>query len=97
MKTPSLEKIISVAKSLRDDTRVPYAFEKRMMSRLQALNPHDAWNFWAPMMWRAAFAFVGIFLLTGAFVEFVDHPSTDLLANDLERTVLASVEVEDTW
>lgn len=97
MRSPSLEQIKKAARSLESDERVPYAFEKRIMALLKEARPADVWNAWAPMMWRAALSCLLITAITAAVVEFADPSRGELMATDLERTVLAPVDVDDTW
>jgi hypothetical protein len=97
MKSPSLEQFSKAARSLRGDERVPYAFEKRITAHLKNARPADIWNAWAPMMWRAALSCLLITAITAAVVEVADPSRGELLATDLERTVLAPVDVDDSW
>ncbi|HEX7859150.1 MAG TPA: hypothetical protein VF773_02355 [Verrucomicrobiae bacterium] len=97
MKSPSLEQFNKAARSLTGDQRVPYAFEKRIMAHLKNARPADVWNACAPMMWRAALSCLLITAITAAVVEFADPSRAELMATDLERTVLAPVDVDDSW
>ena len=83
--------------SIYSDDRVPYAFEKRIMAQLSGRKVGDITASLANAMWRAAFSCMLVAAITGAIVAFADHSSTELMATDLERTVLAPVDVEDTW
>src|SRR5688572_9779169 len=96
MKMPSLNQLAKAARSLQSEDRVPFAFEKRIMAHLRDAKPADIWNAWAPMMWRAALSCLLITAITAAVVEVADPSRADLFATDLERTVLAPVEVDDT-
>jgi len=51
----------------------------------------------ASAMWRAAFGCLVISVLTGAVVSFANPAGAELFATDLERTVLAPVDVDDSW
>src|SRR5687768_15000257 len=97
MKTSLLNRFNKIARSLTPDERVPYAFEKRIMAHLRNSKVADAWSIWSGTMWRAAFSCLLICVLTGAAVTFSEATSAELFASDLERTVLAPVDVDDTW
>ncbi len=99
MKVPTLHQFAKAARWLESAEAVPavpYAFEKRIMARLKA-EAHDVSALLARVMWRAALGCLAICLLTGVAIEFTAPSSGELFATDLERTVLAPVEVEDTW
>lgn len=93
---PSIDQISKLARSLPADDRVPYMFEKRVMAHLVGRTVADFTGSIANAMWRAAFSCLLITLVTGAVVTFADESTTEL-ASDLERTVLAPVDVEDSW
>jgi hypothetical protein len=97
MKTRLLNRFNNLARSLKPDDRVPYAFEKRIMAHLRNSKVADIWTIWSGAMWRAAFSCLLICVLTGAAISYSDAASTELFASDLERTVLAPVDVDDTW
>ena len=95
--THQIAKFADLARSLTPDDRVPYAFEKRIMAHLRKTSPADLWTAWSGMMWRAAFSCLLITALTGALVTLADPSRAELFASDLERTVLAPVDVDDSW
>ena len=97
MKVPTLHEVAKAARIIGSDERVPYAFEKRIISRLKSLHPQDISAMLSSMMWRAALSCLAISLITGAAITFAGSSTGELLAGDLERTVLAPVDVEDTW
>src|SRR5688500_14125532 len=98
MKMPQLEQVIRVARALPEDQRVPYAFEKRVMAHLHSRKSLDGWGLLSSAMWRAAVTCVAISLLTGALAQFKDDSANiELLAADLEQTVLAPIIPEETW
>lgn len=76
---------------------MPFSFEKRVMNHLKLREAADLSALFAKMMWKAALGCIAIFLMAGAVVGFAGAPSAELFASDLERTVLAPVEVEDSW
>lgn len=97
MKIPTMRQITNAARYLVDDQRVPYAFEKRIMAHLRGAKVGDLWSAWSGTMWRAAFSCVLISVLAGAAVTVADPSRGELFASDLERTVLAPVDVDDSW
>ena len=97
MKVPTLHQVANVARIIGSDERVPYAFEKRILTRLKSLHPQDISAMLSSLMWRAALSCLAISLITGAAISFAGSSAGDLFASDLERTVLAPVDVEDTW
>jgi hypothetical protein len=97
MKTHLLNRFNNLARSLKPDDRVPYAFEKRIMAHLRSGKIADVWSVWSGTMWRAAFSCLLICVLTGAAVTFSEATTAELFASDLERTVLAPVDVDDSW
>ena len=97
MKTPSPGQLAKAARSVPPEERVPYLFEKRIMAHLANINVAELPKSIANVMWRAAFSCLLITVITGAVVTFADSASNELLASDLERTVLAPVDVEDSW
>jgi len=49
-------KLIGAARQNAPPEDVPFAFEKRIMARLKAQPPEDAWAFWGAGLWRGAAA-----------------------------------------
>jgi hypothetical protein len=97
MKVPSLHQLVKAARLIGYDEGVPYAFEKKVINRLKGLQPQDLTAMLTRVMWRAALSCLAISLITGAAISFARPTSGELFAGDLERTVLAPVDVEDTW
>jgi hypothetical protein len=91
-------KLIAAARANTPSDRVPYAFEKRIMARLAAQPARDEWALWARALWRAAAPCVAIMLLLGAWSFFTppSSPPTNDLAQQLENTLLAAVDQEQT-
>jgi hypothetical protein len=77
---------------------VPYAFEKRIMARLATQPVVDDWAMWARALWRAAAPCVAIMLLLGAWSFFIPQSSAPVsdLSQDLEKTLLAAVDQDQT-
>ena len=97
MRMPTIRQITNAARCLVEDQRVPYAFEQRIMAHLRSAKVADLWSAWSGTMWRAAFSCLLISALTGAAVMVADPSRAELFASDLERTVLAPVDVDDSW
>src|SRR5437870_2018410 len=49
-------KLIAAARQNPPPEDVPFAFEKRIMARLKAQLPQDAWSLWSTGLWRGAAA-----------------------------------------
>ena len=91
-------KLIAAARANPPSDRVPYAFEKRIMASLAARPIADDWALWARALWRAAAPCVAIMLLLGAWSLFhpqASPPASDL-SQDLENTLLAAVDQDQT-
>ena len=94
-------KLIRAARRVPPQDHVPYAFEKRIMARLAALQPVNPWALWARPMWRAALSCVALTALCGiwcvASAPKVD--TADNLSQALDRAVFASSDqhLEDIW
>lgn len=87
-------KLLAAGRLARPSERVPYAFEKRIMARLQHVPRLDRWAQWATGLWRAAAPCVAIMLLLAAWAWFRPaHPNGDL-AQELENTMLAAADQE---
>lgn len=94
---PSLGQFTEAARSIPLNAGVPYAFEKRVMAHLLGARPADLWSVYAGMMWRAALSCILISAIVGAAATFANPSRAELFATDLERTVLAPVDVDDSW
>lgn len=86
-------KLIAAAKSNPPSTSVPYAFEKRIMSRLAGVPAPDIWALWSGALLRAALACVAITALCGVWSYAAPHKTVSLTAEnfpqDFEAAVLA--------
>lgn len=69
-------KLMAVARKNPPSNRVPYAFEKRIMSRVTAVTPLNTWALWAGPLWRAAVSCVAITILCGVW-SFASHRQTE--------------------
>lgn len=88
------QKLVAAARANPPSSRVPYAFEKRIMAQLRSCPALDAWAFWAHALWRATAPCLAIAILLGAFTYFDrSTPATNgnNLSQDFENTVLAAV------
>jgi hypothetical protein len=94
-------KLIAAARSNPPSAAVPYAFEKRIMSRLAGSPAPNAWALWGGPLWRAALTCVAITILCGAWCFASDRkaPITENFSQDFEAAVFAplSQHVEDAW
>jgi hypothetical protein len=92
MNTTELQrKLIVAARIETPSDRMPYAFEKRIMARLQHAPVIDTCAAWAAALWRAVVPCVGITLALSAWAFFATGPaSTNDLSQDLDNTLLAA-------
>jgi len=88
--------LVAAARANPPADAVPYAFEKRIISRLRALGPEDPLKLWSRALWRAAAPCLGIMILLGAWSFTMDPgiPPDSSLSQQLEHAVLAEVEQE---
>jgi hypothetical protein len=84
-------RLIAASRSRPPSDSVPYAFEKRIMSRLPLRPALDLGTLWATALWRAAAPCIALMLLLSAWsvcIHVGNRPSTDL-CQDLENTLFA--------
>jgi hypothetical protein len=62
---PIIDRLLSAARSEPTNGDVPYAFEKRIMARLESASPLDMWTLWAHELWRSAALCLAIMTLSG--------------------------------
>ncbi len=96
---PLIEKLLCVARANPPNDRVPYAFEQRILARLQSGAIPDVWGLWEQVFWRSLPAFLGITLMLGA-VTYTTQATWDSnsLQDDLESALYAEVEsTGDRW
>lgn len=95
------DKLIAAARKNQPGSQVPYAFEKRIMNRLGAGNPHNFWGLWAGPMWRAALSCVAIMILCGVWSIAFQRPASaqDSFSQAFEAAVCAppSQTAEASW
>lgn len=98
-------KLTAAARAHAPSDRVPYAFEKRILSRLAAHPVPDSLALWAQALWRAALPCLAIVMLMGATsflipqdtttTEAVIRPTTEF-TQEFENTLLAVVDQNDS-
>lgn len=88
------KKLLAAARANPPSDAVPCAFEQRVMARLGSIPQQDASFFWGQTLWRGAIACVAIALLSSAWA-FLPLNNTNDLSQDLEHTVLASLDDVD--
>ena len=96
------KKLISAARTSAPDTRVPYAFEKRVMAQLGASGRFaDAWAMWSRALWQSAVACVAITVLCGAWSFFGagSTASNPDFPDEFESAVFASTseDADQAW
>jgi len=93
------KKLLAAAKAHGPSDRVPFAFERRVMARLTPAPSVDLMAWWGRALWRSAGACVAICLLLGVWSALsMNRTSTASLSEDLEHTILASMdETDSTW
>ena len=95
------KKLMSAARKSPPEDRVPHAFEKRVMARLSApgspLFRPDEWVVWARSLWYGASVCASVALLIGVWsvLPDADRDGTSEFSQDIEKTILASVVVDD--
>jgi hypothetical protein len=89
-------KLIAAARAGAPDDRVPYAFEKRIMALIPAIPRTNSAALWVRGLWQAALSCAAVALLCGAWSFFSPASnSSDDLSQNLETTLLASVDQSD--
>jgi hypothetical protein len=101
MKAEMLRKrLLAAGKDQPAADSVPYAFERRIMSRLNSLKPLDPWMLWNRILWRFAGPCVALTLLAGAFSWFgqPEPPATENLIIELETVLYAPMgTTQEVW
>lgn len=93
------QKLIAAARHEVPSDRVPYAFEKRIMSRIADLRPVDVWALWGRALWRAAAPCVALTIIMGVWSYQTNDPkSAPIQTADLEHAVLAPLDnLGEVW
>ena len=86
-----LKRLLRIARSVPADEKVPLAFEQRIMARLAEPPRVDPSDVWSRVFWRVAAGCLGVVLIVAIWSAVAPKPasSTQDLANDLEKTILA--------
>jgi hypothetical protein len=85
-------KLIQAARAVPPDARVPYAFEKRIMARLEGLKPQDSWALWGQALWRGAVFCLTLAVLLVVGSMLLPARNTDTLTQAVQSTVFAAVD-----
>jgi hypothetical protein len=93
------QKLIAAARNTPADERVPFAFEKRIMARLNGATVPDNWVLWSRALWRAA---VPCLMLVVFASLWSSRPMSDEAVEfsmQFEDTVLAELNqnLENSW
>jgi hypothetical protein len=97
------EKLIRAARRNPPSDAVPYAFEKRIMARLQSATAPDAWTIWGRSLWRAAISCSAVAVVCGVWAFGGGNSSSASSGEDisaqLEDTFYASAaaSIEESW
>lgn len=84
-------KLLAAARYERASQAVPYAFEKRIMSRLAGRAVPDVWAAWAASLWRAVGPCLAVLLMV-ALGTWVWNPPAEDLHEQLDAVLLADLE-----
>jgi hypothetical protein len=85
-------KLLAAARTVPPEARVPYAFEKRIMARLEGLKPQDSWALWGQALWRGAVFCLTLAVLLVVGSMFLPARNTDTLTQAVQSTVFAAVD-----
>lgn len=92
------DKLIAAARQHPPGGQVPYAFEKRIMARLNTLPQRDEWAAWCRALWCGAGACAAVALLTSIWTLApfpADADTASGFAQELEQTILATTDDAD--
>src|SRR5438552_3949715 len=91
-------KLLSAARQIAPDERVPYAFEKRIMAHLARKPAEDLFSLWGSALWMGAAACAVITAVSVALSVWTFHSATDNEDDGLETVVLAGADqLTQTW
>lgn len=89
------QKLISAARAEQPSDRVPYAFEKRVMTRITSGSAVDWLGAWSTALWRAAMSCVVVSIVACACVLWsTSHQELDF-SNEFDAAVFASAGSSD--
>lgn len=86
------QKLIATARANPPGDGVPYAFEKRVLARLPGRAMPDIWGMWGQALSRAAAVCVMAMVGLALWSYLEPAPSSESLAQDVERTLFAAVD-----
>jgi hypothetical protein len=91
-------KLIAAARAATPSDRVPYAFEKRIMARLEVACT-DLLGAWSAALWRAVVPCIAITILSGAWLLWSSHQqSVNEFSQEFDTAVFASAgSVDEAW
>ena len=93
-------KLLAAARANKPTDAVPYAFEKRIMTRLANRSAPDVWSLWNRALWQAAAPCVAVMLLLGVWtlISSPTEGAPQSLASELESAAYAPFDhLGDTW
>lgn len=90
-------KLMTAARRAPADDRVPYAFEKRILSRLKDRGASDGWVASAETLWRAAISCMAVAVVMVAVTLSVPEmaDTEDEVSPEFESILLASADQPD--
>ena len=86
------QKLLASARAHAPSDRVPYAFEKRIMSRILRREVPDVWSAWGSVLWRAVAPCFALMLMAG-IGSYVVNPASEDLGSQLDAVLLADLDV----
>jgi hypothetical protein len=86
------DKLITAARAIPADDRVPHAFEKRIMALLAGKAVEDPWELWGRALSRAAVCCVIFMLMLAAGAWFLPANNPDTLSQEVQKTLFAAVD-----
>jgi len=90
--------LMTAARAVPPNDRVPYAFEKRVMARLVQGSRLDLLGAWSTALWRAAVGCVALVALSGLVALWNSQSPVEDLSQEFETAVFASAgSADDTW
>jgi len=93
MNLPELQnKLLAAARQNPPDDHVPYAFEKRIMSRLIAAPKPSEWLAWSRALWFGAAACVAVALITSLLPLQATDDDDDSFSEGVEQSIMAAAD-----
>jgi hypothetical protein len=85
-------KLLAAARRNAPDDHVPYAFEKRIMSRLIAAPKPSEWLAWSRALWFGAAACVAVALITSVLPLGATDDDDDSFSEGVEQSIMAAAD-----